>query len=380
MRRGFSIQRMWAIMLKEFILMKRDPGVIVIMAILPLILVCLAGYVINVNPKHVPTVLMDYDHSDFTRDLIQAMNNTGHFSFIDSVHNTEAAYHLLKTGKALLIMTIPVNFTKDLIRKNIPTILLEDGGTDIISTAKTSVVLSDLGQHFLAQIEPGTLSYLKSSPPAFRIISHRLYDPDYISQYNVLPGMIGLVLMLTMLAITTVISFRDVQGGTIECLLISPTQPIEILLAEILSYIIIGYIQIILSLILSYYLFHVPFVGEVWLLMVCTFPYVVAELSLGLTITTFCATQFQAVQINNLFIAFSIILTGFVFPTFGMPQWAQYLSNFIPLTHFLQILRGIMLKGNDFSEVWQNLWPLLLFSSVMITIAVSRFQRHFSQG
>lgn len=376
---NFSIQRIWAIMRKEFLLMKRDHAVIFIMAILPLILVYLSGYVISVNPKNVPMVLMNYDHSDITEALIQGMKNTGYFSFIDSVNNNEEATHLLKTNKAVLVMTIPVNFTKELIRNNNPAILIEDGGTDVKGTAKALAILSALKQHFLTQIGPSALSYLNNAPPAFSIITHRLYDPGYVTQYNVVPSMIGLVLMLTMLTITTVISFRDVQGRTIECLLISPTRPAEILLAEILSYIVIGYVQLTLGLILSYYLFHVPFVGKLWLLFVCSLPYIVAELSLGLTITTFCATQFQAVQINNLFIAISIILTGFVFPIFGMPVWAQYLSNFIPLTHFLQILHGIMLKGTTFTEVWHNLWPLLLFSSVMIMLAVSRFQKHFSQ-
>lgn len=375
MNNGFSIQRFWAIMRKEFILMKRDPSVIVIMAIMPLILICMNGYAVNLNPKHIPTVILSYDNNDITRNIIQGMKNSEYFSFIETDNNSETAHHLLQTGKALLLMTIPVGFTKELIRNHHPAILFEDGSTDVVSTAKSIATLSAFSQYTLMNLEPSTLHYLKTPPPAFKFISHRLYDPERTTQYYLIPAMIGLVLMLTMLMITTVIAFRDLQDGTIEYLLVSPTRPSEILIAEILSYIIIGYVQIILGLLLSYYLFQVPFRGSVLLLLVSSFPYFIAELSLGLTVATFCSTQFQAVQVMNLFITFSIILTGFVFPIFGMPHWAQILSNFIPLTHFLQIVTGIMLKGNNFSEVWQNLWPLLLYSSVMITIAVNRFQR-----
>lgn len=373
---GFSIQRLWAIMRKEFFLMKRDTGVIIVMAIMPLILVCLNGYAVNLNPKHVPTVVMDYDNSNMSREFIQGLKNTGYFSFVKSVNNAAEAYQQLRLGKALLIITFPLNFGKQLVRKQNPALLFEDGTTDVLSTSKAIVASSGLEQYFLAEFAPGTLNFLKESTPGFHIVTHRLYDPDHVTQYHLIPGMIGMVLMLTMLMITSVIAFRDIQDGTIEYLLVSPTRPAEILLAEILSYIVVGYVQLILGLILSYFLFHVPFLGSLWLLLLCTFPYIVAELSLGLTIATFCTTQFQAVQVHNLFIALSIILTGFVFPIFAMPYWAQSLSNFIPLTHFLRILHGIILKGNNFSEVWQSLWPLLLYSSLMIMIAINRFKKH----
>lgn len=375
----FSLGRFWALVRKEFILMKRDPGVIIIMAIIPLILVCLAGYAVNLNPKHVPTVVMHFDDSDITHDFMHAMETTGYFSVTGTVQNKREARRMLKTGQALLIMTIPVNFTKDLIRGKQPAILIEDGGVDVFATERALSALPDLKAYFLAHLKQGSLrTDLDNQPLDFRIISHRVYDPEHNTHYNVIPGMIGLVLMLTMLMITSVIAFRDVQGGTLECLLVSPTQPIEIRLAQIASYILIGFVQITFGLLLSYYLFHVPFEGSLWLLFIAAIPYLIAELSLGLTVATFCRTQFQAVQVINMFIAFSIVLTGFIFPTFGMPYWAQCLSQLIPLTHFLQILRGIMLKGNDFSEIWQNLWPLLIYSTFMISLAITRFQRNFN--
>ena len=238
--------------------------------------------------------------------------------------------------------------------------------------------MAGLKQQLIQKMEP---SYRQTDEQraSFRIITHRLYDPDHITQIYVVPGMIGLILMLTMLMITIIIAFRDVQGGTIEYLLASPSRPSEILLGEILSYIIIGYLQLTLGLALSYYLFHVPFVGSPWLLYLCALPYIIAELSLGLTIATFCRSQFEAVQIMNVFIAFSIILTGFNFPIFGMPQWAQYTGLFLPLTHFFKILYGVMLKGSQFSEIWGNLWPLLLYCITMIAIATYRFKRQFKR-
>lgn len=373
---GFSIRRLWAIIRKEFILMKRDPATLIIMAILPLILVCMAGYAVNTYPKKVPTVLINFDNSEVTRELIRGMEHTGYFSFIASTHNTDEAYHLVRTGKALFILTIPADFTQALYRHKHPDLLLEDGSIDSISTGRAVVALAGLKQRLLERLFPVSL-YAQELIPSFQIITHRIYDPDRITQVYVVPGMIGLVLMLTMLLITVIIAFRDVQGGTIEYLLASPTRPSEILLGEIIAYIIIGYVQLTFGLILSYYLFNIPFIGNPWLLYFCALPYIIAELSLGLTIATFCKSQFEAAQIVNVFIAFSIILTGFVFPIFGMPQWAQIAGLFLPLTHFFKILFGVMLKGNNFSEIWIYLWPLLIYCMVMITLATSRFKRQF---
>lgn len=372
----FSIQRLWAIIRKEFILMKRDPATIVIMAILPLILVCIAGYAINTYPKKVPTVLINFDNTDVTRELIREMQNTEYFSFVSSTDDSESAYHLLKTGKAILVLTIPANFTKSLRRNQNPALLLEDGSIDSLASGRAIIALAGLKSSFLEKIGQGKIN-TPGHWPDFQIINHRLYDPDRVTQFYVVPGMIGLVLMLTMLLITVIVAFRDVQGGTIDYLLASPTRPSEILLGEIFSYIIIGYLQLSFGLILSYYLFHVPFVGNPLLLYLCTLPYIVAELSLGLTIATFCTSQFEAVQVINIFIAFSILLTGFTFPIFGMSEWAQYLGLFLPLTHFFKIIFGIMLKGNDFSEIWANLWPLLAYCLAMISLATWRFKRHF---
>lgn len=374
---SFSISRLLTIMYKEFVLMKRDPAVIVIMAILPLIIVCLAGYTINTNPKHVPTVVMSLDNSDITQELLHQINNTEYFSFVAATQNDQQAQHLLRTEKALVTLTIPLNFTKNFLRNQTPAILLEDGSVDEYSTGRATAAISGLQNHFLAQ-KKGGIDHLTHSTAPFQLISHRLYNPDHITQYDIVPSVIGLVLMLTMLLITVAVAFRDVQSGTIECLLVSPARPAEILLGEILSYILIGYIQLILAITLSFYLFHVPFIGKLSLLLISALPYIIAELSLGLTIATFCTTQFQAVQVVNLFIAFSVILTGFVYPIFGMPLWAQYASHFIPLTYFLKIIHGVMIKGTDFFEIWPNLWPLMLYGFIMITIAISRFQRQFT--
>lgn len=373
---GFSIPRLWAIIRKEFILMKRDPATLVIMAILPLILVCMAGYAVNTYPKKVPTVLINLDNSEVTRELIRGMEHTGYFSFIASTHNTDEAYSLARTGKALFILTIPADFTQALYRHENPELLLEDASIDSLSTGRALVALAGLKSRLLDRLFPISLRFQELTP-SFQIITHRIYDPDRITQIYVVPGMIGIVLMLTMLLITVIIAFRDVQGGTIDYLLASPTRPSEILLGEIISYIVIGYVQLTFGLILSFYLFKVPFIGNPGLLYLCALPYIIAELSLGLTIATFCKSQFEAAQVVNVFIAFSIILTGFVFPVFGMPQWAQITGLFLPLTHFFKILFGVMLKGNTLSEIWNYLWPLLVYCTIMIFLAASRFKRQF---
>ncbi|WP_237578689.1 ABC transporter permease [Legionella pneumophila] len=263
MKSHFSMQRLWAIIRKEFLLMKRDPATIVIMAILPLILVCIAGYAINTYPQKVPTVLINLDNTDVTRELVREIQNTGYFSFVASTNDSESAHHLLKTGKAMLVLTIPVNFTKALRRNQNPALLLEDGSIDAIASGRAIIALAGLKSSFIEKMGQKGIN-IPLQRPDFQIINHRLYDPDRVTQFYVVPGMIGLVLMLTMLLITVVVAFRDVQGGTIEYLLASPTRPSEILLGEIFSYIVIGYIQLSFGLILSYYLFHVPFIGALF--------------------------------------------------------------------------------------------------------------------
>lgn len=369
----FSLSRLWAIIRKEFLLMKRDPATIIIMAIMPLVLVCIAGFAVNTFPEKVPTVLVSYDNSPLTRDLVQRLENTTYFKFVTSTTKPDHAYHLLRTNEALLILTIPPNFTEEVYRHQNPALLLEDGTVDSFSTARAVIALSGVKQVILTQMakknaqqKPVTFDY--------KIINHRLYDPELNTQFYIVPGMIGLVLMLTMLMITVIIAFRDTQGGTIEYLLVSPTRPTEILVGQIMAYILVGYIQLSMGLLIAHYVFNIPLVGDLVILYISVLPYIIAELSLGLTIATFCATQFEAVQVINVFIAFSVILSGFVFPLFGLPDWAKAISMFLPLTYFFKILFAVMMKGSRIEEIWQHLWPLLIYSTVMITLATYRFK------
>ncbi|WP_367606141.1 ABC transporter permease [Legionella sp. W05-934-2] len=369
----FSLSRLWAIIRKEFLLMKRDPATVIIMAIMPLILVCIAGFAVNTFPEKVPTVLVSYDHSPLTRELVQQLENTTYFKFVTSTTQPEHAYHLLRSNQALMILTIPPNFTQAVYRHQNPSLLLEDGTVDSFSTARAVIALAGVQKAMLkkmAKINAQT----KAPTFNYRIINHRLFDPELNTQFYLVPGMIGLVLMLTMLMITVIIAFRDSQGGTIEYLLVSPTRPTEILIGQILAYILVGYLQLSMGLVIAYYVFDIPFIGDLSVLYLSVLPYIIAELSLGLTIATFCATQFEAVQVINVFIAFSVILSGFVFPLFGLPDWAKTISQFLPLTYFFKILFAVMMKGSRIEEIWQHLWPLLIYSTVMITLATYRFK------
>jgi ABC-2 type transport system permease protein len=306
------------------------------------------------------------------------MQNTEYFSFIGRPSNSNDAMHMLKTGEALLIMTIPPDFTKNMIRHKNPAILFEDGSVDAFTNTKALATLPGIKLQTLSRFKPFAPTVNASPVPKdFSIILHRLYDPEHNVKYSGAPGIVGLVLMLTMLMITTIIPFRDIQGGTIDYLLVSSTRPIEIILAEIAPYIFIGYIQLAIGLLLSYYVFQVPCDGPVSLIFLCGFPYLMAELAVGLTVSTFCRTQFQAVQVINLIIALSFILSGFVFPINGMPQWAQYLGTLLPLTHFLKIIRGVMLRGSEFSDVIIQLKALILISLFMVMVAIVRFRKQF---
>ena len=373
--RGISLYRVWAIIRKEFVLMKRDPALILIMAVMPLILVWITGYAVNIHPEKVPSVIVNYDNTPFTQEIIRKMENTKYVSFVYSTTDSEKAYKMIRQNKAYIAVTIPANFSRDFYRGQEPAILVEDGSIDSFSTNRAIIAISGVRDSMLQDLLlKKNVSPDKSN--SFNIINHRIYDPEQNTHIYTVPGMIGLVLMLTMLMITVAISFRDIQGGSIEYLLVSPIKASEIFLGEIISYVLVGYVQFTFGLLIAHFIFDISFLGHVGLLYICVLPYIVAELVLGITICTFCSSQFQAVQVINAFIALSVILSGFIFPIFGMPDWAQVISLFLPLTYFFKILYGIMLRDSSFIEVWQHLWPLIVYSLLMLTLASYRFSYH----
>src|SRR3990167_8531304 len=358
----FSWQRMWAILRKEFFQMKRDPVSVGMMLIIPIIQLILFGLAINTNPKHLPAALVSTDNSVFTRTFVRALENTDYFRIEFQSKTIQEANQLLAEGKVLFVITFPSDFTSRFLRGYDPQILVEADATDSVAVASALNTLPQLSAHVFDRLLGGSLSDLKEPAPKIDYVVHSKYNPEAITQYNIVPALMGVVLTMTLVMVTCMAITRERERGTIESLLATPVRPLEVMIGKILPYIIVGYLQVCLILFCAYFLFHIPMQGNLFLLLVCVLPFIAANLSVGLTFSSIAKNQLQAMQMAFFFFLPSILLSGFMFPFYGMPKWAQWLGHVLPLTYFLRIVRGIVLKGNTFALIWPNLWPISTFS------------------
>jgi ABC-2 type transport system permease protein len=267
-----------------------------------------------------------------------------------------------------------VNFSRDLIRGDDPELLVEADATDPAAASNALAALTALGQQALRDDLVGPLKASVANPP-FQIVVHRLYNPEGITQYNIVPGLIGVILTMTMVMVTAMAMTRERERGTFENLLAMPAHPFEVMAGKILPYVMVGYVQVALILLGARYLFHVPMIGSIALLMVAIGVFIAANLSLGFTFSTIAKSQLQAMQMTVFFLLPSILLSGFMFPFRGMPQWAQWLGEVLPNTHFLRAVRGILLKGNGVAQIWPNIWPLLIFLFGVGIVALLRYRK-----
>jgi ABC-2 type transport system permease protein len=371
----FSPRRLWAVIVKEFIQMKRDRITLGMLVIIPLMQLILFGYAINSNPKHLPTIVLNADHSYLSRTFLQGIRNTDYFNLMNSSVSEKEANHLMKIGKALFIINIPGGFSHDLIRGEHPTILITADATESMAAANAITAVNILSSIVFDRDFTGSLAYLKTQPPPFNLQVHAKYNPEFITQYNIVPGLMGVVLTMTMVIITALAITREYERGTMENLLATPVRPIEVMLGKLIPYIIVGYIQALLIIAAAFYMFHVPINGSLILLFLAALPFIAANLSIGVTFSTLAENQLQATQLSFFFFLPSILLSGFMFPFFGMPKWAQYIGSLLPLTYFLRITRGIMLKGNDFANTWPNIWPIIIFMVVALYIGAKRYRQ-----
>lgn len=370
-----SLQRIWAVFVKEFIQIKRDRTTFAMIIGIPLFQVILFGYAINTNPKELPTAVLSADYGYFSRAWIKGLENSGYFKIVKNAASEEQAQYLLATNQVQFVLHIPVNFERDLIRGNHPTVLLEADATDPTATSFANAAANALVHTIFKRDLIGALNYLSPSPDPINLIIHPKYNPEAITQYNIVPGLMGVVLTLTMTMITSIAITRERERGTFEHLLATPLFPAEIMIGKILPYIMVGYVQVALILGAAYSLFSVPIVGSILLLFLAIAPFIAANLSIGLMISTVANNQLQAVQMTIFFFLPSLLLSGFLFPFHGMPHWAQSIGEILPLTHFLRIVRGILLKGNHWYAVWLDIWPILIFLVVVIMLGIHRFRR-----
>ena len=371
----FSLHRLWAIVLKEFIQMKRDRVTFVMMVGIPLMQLMLFGFAINTDPKHLPTAIRSADQGPFARTFVAALKQSGYFTLVRETASEEETHRLLQLGDVQFVINIPPDFSRKLLRGEQPTVLIEADATDPAATGPAVAAVRALADSVLNRDLTGPLARLRarSGPVDFQIHAH--YNPENITQYNVVPGLMGVVLTMTMVMITALAITRERERGTMENLLATPVRPFEVMFGKILPYIAVGYVQITLILIAAHFIFHVPMIGSIPLLYGVALLFIPANLAVGITFSTLAQNQLQAVQMATFFFLPSILLSGFMFPFRGMPVWAQWIGTCLPNTHFIRIVRGILLKGNGLGEIAPQMWPLLLFFIIAMAIGGKRYRQ-----
>jgi ABC-2 type transport system permease protein len=374
--RGFSLARLQAILAKEFRQMRRDKLTFGMMLGIPLMQLVLFGYAINSDPRNLPTAVISADTGPFGRTLLEAIKNSTYFRFVRVLDDETQAEEMLARGEAQFVVSIPADFTRELLRGHRPAVLVEADATDPVATGPALGALPVLARTALQHDLEGSLGWIDANdadPIELRV--HPRYNPEAITQYNIVPGLMGVILTMTMVMITGLAITRERERGTMENLLSMPTRPFEVLLGKIIPYILVGYIQVGVILVAGYALFDVPLAGSLPQLLIAAFVFIVANLAMGITFSTIASNQLQAVQMSFFVFLPSILLSGFMFPFRGMPRWAQIVGEILPNTHFLRIVRGIMLKGNGASETIQELWPIALFATIALAIGVKRYRQ-----
>jgi ABC-2 type transport system permease protein len=371
----FSLERLLGIIAKEFTQMRRDRLTFAMMLGIPLLQLTLFGYAINSDPRHLPAAVLLADSGPHSRTLLQAMKNSTFFDFVREVRTEQEGHDLLARGKVQFVINIPENFTRDLLRGDRPSLLVEADATD---PAATGLALGSLGlqlDNAFRNDFKGALEFLEPAAGPIDLRVHALYNPENNTQFNIVPGLMGVILTMTMILITGLAITRERERGTMENLLSMPTRPSEVLIGKIVPYILVGYIQIGVILAAAHFLFRVPMHGSLPLLLVIALVFIAANLAMGITFSTIAKNQLQAMQMTFFVFLPSILLSGFMFPFRGMPLWAQYLGELLPLTHFLRIVRGILLKGNGIGDILPELWPIALFAAAMLTLGIKRYRQ-----
>jgi ABC-2 type transport system permease protein len=375
MRGHFSFHRLRGIIVKEFTQMRRDRLTFAMMLGIPLLQLTLFGYAINADPRHLPAAVLLADRGPQGRTVLAAMQNSTYFDFVRQVQTEAEGRDLLARGQVQFVINIPENFSRDLLRGDRPAILVEADATDPAATGNALGSLGAVINNALLNDLKGPLAPLKATDGPIDLRIHALYNPEVVTQYNIVPGLMGVILTMTMIMITGLAITRERERGTMENLLSMPTRPSEVLIGKIVPYIIVGYIQVGVILVASYFLFHVPIEGSILLLLLVALVFIAANLALGITFSTIAKNQLQAVQMTFFVFLPSILLSGFMFPFRGMPQWAQLIGEIFPLTHFLRIVRGILLKGNTVGDVSLQLWQIALFAFIALTIGIKRYRQ-----
>lgn len=373
--RRFSFARVFAILTKELLQMRRDRLTMGMIVGIPIMQLLLFGFAINFNPHALPTAIAMDDPGVFGRSIVAALQNTSYFEVVAETNSPAKARKLLAQGKVLFVVEIPENFSRDIVRGTPPDLLIETDATDPAAGSYALAAFSGIANTALRDDLKGPLAARSASPPPFNVVSHLLYNPESITQFSIVPGLLAIILTMTMVLMTCLALTRERERGTYENLLAMPATPLEIMMGKISPNVLVGAVQSTIILLVAKFVFGVPMIGSLWLLAVALVFYIVANLAVGYTFSTVAQNQLQAMQMTIFFFLPAILLSGFAFPFEGMPVWARWIGEVLPATHFLRVVRGILLKGNGLAEIWPDLWPLILFMFVVSSLALARFRR-----
>ncbi|MBJ7414856.1 MAG: ABC transporter permease [Niveispirillum sp.] len=371
----FSPARLVAIIIKEFIQMKRDRLTFAMMVGIPLIQLMLFGFAINADPKHLPTAVLSHDNSEFSRAIVSALQTSNYFELALTADSPEQLDLLLDQGKVQFAVEIPTGFGTDLMRGERPALLVMADATDPAATGNAVGALQRILDSVMAGTLTGPLATLAPSPGPVELRVHRRYNPEGLTQHNIVPGLMGTILTMTMIIMTALAVTRERERGTMENLLAMPVRPTEVMLGKLAPFILVGAVQVMVIMGAARLLFGVPMLGNPLALICGMIIFITANLAVGFLFSTLARNQLQAMQMSFFFFLPSILMSGFMFPFRGMPAWAQVIGEGLPLTHFLRVVRGVMLKASGFPQVWPDLWPMLVFLLAVSVLAVKRYRQ-----
>ena len=368
---GFSFRRFLAVLHKEWIQIRRDPMTLRLIIALPLMQLFLFGYAINADPKHLPTGLIVAEHSRYERSIVAALINTGYYDIRPLASEAEGEKALAE-GEVIFVVNIPPDFERSVDRGEKPTVLMDADATDPSAIGNATAALAAITAALNRDLPPSLRNTPESPPFGFEL--HARYNPEQLTVLNIVPGLVCVVLIFSTLIITTLSITRERERGTMENLLAMPVRPVEVMIAKILPYVGVGYLQVVLIMTIAALVFQVPVHGSVTLLVLALGLFIASNLALGFTFSTVATNQMQAMQMAQFALLPSIMLSGFMFPFKGLPVWAQYVGELLPITHALRITRGVLLKGNGLAEIWPQLWPIALFTLVISVVAVAFYR------
>ena len=369
-----ALNRLLAVIIKEARQLRRDPLTLGMMFVIPMVQLVLFGYAINSDPRNLPTAILSYDSSPLSRAVIRAIGNTGYFSAARELNSEAEANTLMQAGEVQFVITIPEQFFRHLIRHEDAQIDVEADATDPSTVGPAITAVNGAISQTLASELTGVLSGYRATPQKVNVILQRRYNPEGLTRFNVVPGLLGVILTITLVMMTALAVTREYERGTMENLLAMPVRPLEVMAGKIAPYVIIGAVQVAVVLAASAVLFQVPFLGNPLFFGLATLLFITVNLAIGFTFSTVARNQLQAMQLSFFFMLPSIMLSGFAFPFRGMPLWARAIGECLPATHFIRITRGVMLKGASFPQLAAEVLALTVILVVVGSIAVSRYR------